>query len=186
MDLRMKEAIRYLGYGKNVIDSKTMQLIQESFRELEEIAEPRVVYRIFGLSDIANFKSESKHLCKNLEGCSQVAVFATTLGTEVDRILRKYEIIDLPKAVIFQACAAAYLEEYCDNVECLIKEEVGEDCRFKPRFSPGYGDFSISHQGSVLQMLGAQKKIGLTLTEANMMSPSKSVTAFIGIYNTKE
>ena len=43
MDTRTKEAIRYLGYGKCAVDEKTLAMIQESFRELEEIARVKLV-----------------------------------------------------------------------------------------------------------------------------------------------
>ena len=56
----------------------------------------------------------------------------------------------------------------------------------RPRFSPGYGDFSILYQKDVLRMLDAPKKIGLTMTDGYMLTPTKSVTAIIGISNTKE
>ncbi len=51
----------------------------------------------------------------------------------------------------------------------------------RPRFSPGYGDFSIEHQGEILRMLDSAKKIGLSMTGGNMLAPTKSVTAVIGL-----
>ena len=50
----------------------------------------------------------------------------------------------------------------------------------RPRFSPGYGDFDIHHQEEILRMLDAHKKIGLSMTESCMLTPTKSVTALIG------
>ena len=55
----------------------------------------------------------------------------------------------------------------------------------RPRFSPGYGDFDIAHQDMILRMLDTAKKIGLTLTGGNMLTPSKSVTAVIGLSETE-
>lgn len=192
MDLRTKEAIRYLGYKKNTIDDKTLQLVQNSFEELDVIAEKRSVYQILDVNikndnqlEIGTLKMQSKHLCQNLSGCSQVILFATTLGTEVDRSLRKYEIVDLPRAVVLGACAAAYLEEYCDEVQSRIVNEL-KGKTHRPRFSPGYGDLSILYQEDILRLLDAHKKIGLSLTEAKMMTPSKSVTAFVGVCDTRE
>ena len=193
MDLRTKEALRYLGYRKQEIDDRILQLIKEAFVELEKIAKKRCVYQVFE-STISNdnqlqigpLRIESKSLVQNLKGCSRVAIFAATLGTEVDRLIRQYEIIDLPRAVVLGACAASYLEEYCDAVQKNIGEEFGKQVKLRPRFSAGYGDCSIEYQDQILRMLDAQKKIGLTLTEAKMMTPSKSVTAFVGVCDTKE
>lgn len=192
MDLRTKEAIRYLGFGKHPVDDKTMQLIKESFDELEKLAEKKFVYEIFELSaigggvQIGQLNIHSKSLYKNLEPCKQVVLFGATLGTSVDRQLRKYEILNIAKAVVWQACAAAFLEEFCDEMQEKILKELGPNYTMRPRFSPGYGDFSITYQDDILRMLNATKHVGITLTEAKMMSPSKSVTALIGICDTKE
>ena len=49
------------------------------------------------------------------------------------------------------------------------------------RFSPGYGDMPLDLQGDIIAILEARKWLGLTLSEAKLMSPQKSVTALIGI-----
>ena len=46
-DLRTKEAIRYLGYGKHAVDEGTLGLISDSFRDLEACAAAKSIYRIF-------------------------------------------------------------------------------------------------------------------------------------------
>ncbi len=189
MDIRTKEAVRYLGYGSTAVDEATLLMIQDSFRELDEISEPKSVYRIFTLGNpcedelkICNLHIKSKDLQKNLRDCKQAVVFGATLGTAVDRRLRSLEVADIARAVVFQACAAAYLEEYCDALQDSIANELTEKGLFlKPRFSPGYGDFSIFHQKDVLEIIDAPKKIGLAMTESCMLVPTKSVTALIGI-----
>lgn len=194
MDIRIKEAIRYLGYGRQAVDEPTMALIQESLQELEEIAEVKFIYRIFELSypslnsvQINNIKIHSHNLVKNLKGCNQCILFGITLGAMVDRILHRYEKVHMAKAVVFQACAAAYLEEECNKLQVKWSEKfMKEDKYLRPRFSPGYGDFSILHQKNILELLDAPRKIGLTVTESFMMTPTKSVTAIIGISDTNE
>ena len=47
MERRIKEAVRYLGYGRNAADEKTLALIKDAFAELERTAAPRSVCRIF-------------------------------------------------------------------------------------------------------------------------------------------
>ncbi len=193
MDIRTKEAVRYLGYGKHAVDDRVLQLIQESFKELEQLAEPKCIYRIFELSvtdtdkiKIGTMSIDSKHLQKNLKHCKEVVLLGATLGTGVDRALRKYEITDITKAVVLQACATAYLEEYLDNKqETMAQLLQAEDKYLRPRFSPGYGDFSILYQKEILQMLDAPKLIGLSMTDGAMLTPTKSVTAVIGISKIK-
>ena len=194
MDMRIKEAVRYLGYGKKEVDEKTLLMIHEAFAKLEQMSEPRCVYRIFELSflgeeelQICQLRIRSKHLYQNLRDCKQVFLFGATLGSNVDRMLRTYEITDMARAVVMQACATAYLEEYCDKLHEQIAQELSEDkCYLRPRFSPGYGDCSILHQGQILNMLEASKTIGLSMTEGYMLAPTKSITAFIGVAHAEQ
>lgn len=193
MDDKVKEAIRYLGYGKNAVDNRTYQQILTSFSELQRTADLRFVCRLFDFTQISDSKIrlgtvelESKHLAKNLRGCEKVYVFGATLGIDVDRMLRRKSVSDMAEAVILQACAAALLEEYCDEIQQkLAKEQEKKGMYLRPRFSPGYGDFSLNYQVELTRMLDCAKTIGLTVTESMMMSPTKSVTALIGISREK-
>lgn len=192
-DRRTKEAIRYLGYGQNAVDDRTLALVSTCLEELDECARKKVVYRIFEYIhkdeqelQIGTMNIKSKNLAHNLSDCEEVVVFAATLGAEVDRRLKKYSITNVAKAVVFQACAAACLEEYCDCFQQDLGQRfAGEGKCLRPRFSPGYGDFDICHQEEILRILDTSKKIGLSRTENNMLIPSKSVTAFIGISKKK-
>ena len=188
MDIRTKEAVRYLGYGRHAIDEQTLELIQNSFRELEQVADARFIYRIFEIIEenenkltIGGFGIRSKNLCKNLKDCKQAIVFCATLGSSVDLLIKRYSVSDMAKAVIFQACAAAFLEEYCDKMQEQIADGLEKGLYLRPRFSPGYGDFSVLHQKELLQMTDASKQIGLSMTDGYMLTPSKSITAVIGI-----
>ena len=188
MNIRTKEAVRYLGYGRHAIDEPTLEMIRDSFQELEQIANGRFVYRIFEIIEnnenkltIGGLEIQSQNLCKNLKDCKQAIVFCATLGPSVDLLIKKYSISDMSRAVVLQACAAAFLEEYCDRVQKQIANELEEGLYLRPRFSPGYGDFSILHQQRLLQMTDASKKIGLAMTDGYMLTPSKSITAVMGI-----
>lgn len=189
MDIRTKEAVRYLGYGKNAVDDKTLQDIAESFEELERLADRKSIYRIFELSlkdenelEIGNVEICSRNLRTNLTNCKRVVLFAATLGTEVDRLIRKTQVVDMAKAVVMQACAATLLEEFCDELQNEVAEQLQQQGKYiRPRYSPGYGDFSILHQKDFISLLDTSKTIGLSMTESYMLAPTKSVTAVIGI-----
>lgn len=189
MDKRTKEAIRYLGYGKTIVDNHTIQMIEECFHVLELIAVPVNVWSEYAVCfeednkiQIGPLHVQSKDLYRNLNGCQKAVVFSATLGIEVDRQIRRYECVHIAQAVVMQACAAAYLEEYCDRIQENIVNQINiKQSHLKPRFSPGYGDFSIKHQKDILRILDTAKKIGLTMTEAYMLTPTKSITAIIGV-----
>lgn len=194
MDRLTREAVRYLGYGKNAADDQTMALIADSFENLRSVSRPKSVYRIFDLmhtgSDRIEFggmEVESRNLSKNLKGCGEIVLFGATLGIGVDRYISRASLTDMARAVVLQACAAALLEEYCDSCQEQIAQEKKREGKYlRPRFSPGYGDFSISYQEQLVRILDCAKKIGLTLTDSMMMTPTKSVTAVIGVSTVKE
>ncbi len=194
MDTRTKEAIRYLGYGSHAVDDHTLALVESSFAELDQIAGKRIIYRIFDVSfketdrlQIGKLNIISKNLGKNLEGCQSAVILGATLGAGVDMLLRKYALTDMARVVTLQACAAAMLEEYLDECQQSIGKELEKDRLYlRPRFSPGYGDFPIEHQKMILRMLDTAKTIGLTMTDSSMLTPTKSVTAVIGVSRSKE
>ena len=127
MDKKRREAIRYLGFGRNAADERTYELIEASFDDLNREASPRFVYRIFdldhsvdGLLRVGTMEIQSKSLLRNLKGCGQVVLFGATLGAGADRLIRRVSLTDMARAVVLQACAAAELEEYCDEQQKKI------------------------------------------------------------------
>ena len=190
MQTDRKEALRYLGLGKHEPDPETERLLEECIREAERAAEFRHLVREYPLSveedgtvDGGCFRVKSANLKKNLSGCDSVLVMAVTVGAEVDRLLARYGKLSVAKAVVMQAAAAAMVEAYCNELNAGWKKEYLEKGLYlRPRFSPGYGDFSLSVQKQILDGLEAGKRIGITLTEGFLMLPSKS--AVIGVSRT--
>lgn len=189
MDTRTKEAIRYLGYGRKAIDDRTLALVSEAFMELDELADKRIVYRIFEFSvldsewmTVEHLYIHSKNLFQNMKGCEKAVLLGATLGIGVDRLIRRYSCTDMARAVVVQACAAAVLEEYLDGWQEELRVRMEKDGYYlRPRFSPGYGDFSIEYQEDILHLLDSARKIGIFMTESSMLIPAKSVTALIGL-----
>ena len=107
---------------------------------------------------------------------------AATLGIEADREIKRLSVISVAKAVVLDACATAYIEGICDDVQGEIEKKYGG---VNYRYSPGYGDFPIEAQSDFINMLDTPRKIGLTLSGGGMLIPTKSVTAVLGIVNNK-
>ena len=175
------EVKRYLKIHK--LDTQNDALIKECKKEIYKAARPRCVYSRESIcvgEDKVDFcfdNVESKNLSKNLCGCQEVFVFCATLGIEVDRLIQRYAKIEPSKSVVLDSVATTLIEEFCDYVNNLL----GEKEKLCPRFSAGYGDYSIKHQKMILNRLDATRKIGVTLLESYMMTPAKTVSAIIGI-----
>ena len=189
MEADRKEILRYLGYGKNQADESVLNLVESCVEELSRAAEPKSISREFPLTllpdgeiDGGCFKTRSRNLSKNLKDCISVVVFAATLGLGADHLIQKYTRIQMSRAVVLQAAAAAMIEDYCNEVCTRLRQEYEtRGLYLRPRFSPGYGDFPLSCQPALLDGLEAGKRIGIKLTDSFLMMPSKSVTAVMGV-----
>ena len=189
-----REISRYLGYRAATPDEKVAESIERCVRRLQEVVTPGFVSAVFPLETagkdrirFADVTVESKNLARNLRGCLQVVLFAATLGVGPDRLIARAAIGHASDMVILQAASAAMIEAYCDSKNKEIRRQAAQKKLYcRPRFSPGYGDFSLEHQRDMLRILQTPKKIGLTLTESLLMAPSKSVTAVIGLSTEKE
>ena len=185
-----KEIFRYLGYSGREPETGVAEAADSCAAALQTVVEPRHVRRVFPLEWVSadRFRIEgmdvvSRNLSRNLRGCSEVCLMAATLGLGPDRLVQRAEALGkMSRAVILQAAAAAMIEAYCDDVNEEIRREAAPKGLFlRPRFSPGYGDFSLEHQTELFRILEVQKKIGVMLTGSLLMMPSKSVTAVIGL-----
>lgn len=120
-----------------------------------------------------------KDIRKHLLGCDKVYILCVTLGYGVERIIKSFQVCDLSIGYYLDTLAGLYIEKCCDFVANIISEaENGRDTT--ERFSCGYGDFPLDSQKEILDILDAEKELGIKLTESGMMIPQKTVTAVIG------
>ena len=187
MPVSEKEILRYLGYREAVADHQTMNNIKQIVVELEKRVNPKNTYgiwecRVTPISVVlGEITINSSSLAQHLKECSCVALIGATLGIEADALVRQYSVRDMEKAVIAGAVCTAMIEAYCDSIESEIEQNLQKSLRSIGRFSPGYGDFDIVFQKNIVSLLNCGKRIGLGMTDGYMLTPSKSVTAVIGL-----
>ena len=191
-----KEIIRYLGYRGVTPDEEVLREIEACVLELNRAVTPRFVYERFALSlekedngeeslCFAGLRVHSRDLAVNLQGCREVCLMAVTLGPGPDLLVRRASVGRMSRAVILQATAAAMTETWCDRINRRIRLEAEQEGLYtRPRFSPGYGDLPLDLQREISAILNMPKEIGVSLTDTMLMTPSKSVTALIGISDT--
>jgi cobalamin-dependent methionine synthase I len=140
------------------------------------------IKRTDGMLDLTFAKTASISLAKNLDGCDSVIIFAATLGIELDRAIARYSRLSPAKALLLDAIGTERAEALCDAFcEEINTQKETRGLTVRPRFSPGYGDLPIEMQRDIFALLESHKRIGLSLNESMLMSPSKSVTAIIGV-----
>lgn len=167
------------GYSDETTESCLKELLKAVDCKFAWVRNP--IKRRGSALDLGFGEFGSSDLAKNLTGCDEVFVFAVTLGIQSERLLLRESLLSESRHFITDAIASALAEAACDEAEKIIKSEL--NCR--PRFSPGFGDLSLEIQPKVLGILSAREKLGITLSGSLLMTPSKSITAIMGIKNEK-
>jgi len=188
----MGEILRYAKCGPEAaMDDELLTSVWECVDEFRKIQKYTVIYKT---AEVTNDGSgllkfdfgdsvltvESKDLAGNFgrHDCNHAVFFAATLGHEMDRLIRKYSAISPSKALFMQAIGAERIEALCDAFEDDVRNEFSAKA---PRFSPGFGDLSLELQRDFARILDMDKKLGIKVGENLLMSPTKSVTAIIGV-----
>lgn len=179
MKLDRSEVARYLGYGTKKLSDEIEAMVSECEEALFKIGLPRKIGRRVPLSELPDF--ESCDLSEHLKHCRDVWLMVLTLGSEADRLLRVFSTLHIGKAAVGQACAAVLMDLYCDEYLMELEQKLSEGEYLLPPYSPGYGDFSLVWQKTLLDLLDASRRIGVSLTQGGMLVPEKTVTAVVGI-----
>ena len=178
-----KEAMRYAGCP--VADDASAKLLSECYKEAEKILSYKVSWIKLPLEingsncSFELFDLSSEKLAANLAPCKKAVIFAATVGIELDRLISKYSKLSPAKALMFQAIGAERIEALCDTFCEDISSQL--NCKTRPRFSPGYGDLALDNQKKIFSVLDCERKLGLSLNNSLLMSPTKSVSAILGL-----
>ena len=175
--LNVREVLRYAGVNTN--DEKMKDTILSLAEEVKSAFTYKVCYSIFPVNikgeniEFSTISLKSEKLAESLKSSSHILVFAATVGVGIDRLINKYSYTSPSKAFLLQALGSERIESLC-NAFCKDIKGVATH-----RFSPGYRDLSLDCQKDIFALLDCRKNIGLTLNDSMIMSPMKSVTAFV-------
>lgn len=180
------EALRYAGVrGKS---EEAEELLGECIRDAESVLTYKLTYAELPVSrdgnsvDFGFAKAHSEKLSSHLSDCESVIIFAATVGIGIDRLIAKASRTSPSRSLMLQGLGAERTEALCDLFEEEMRAKKATEGRgITHRFSAGYGDLSLEFQREIFRLLDCQKGIGLTLSESLLMSPTKSVTAIIGV-----
>lgn len=177
-EVNREEVLRYSG---SIVETEDIsELIDTSVSLINERINPCVCFCKLPFSvkddvcDLGVFSFRSSDLARCLSGFSKVVLFAATIGIDADRLIIRYGRLVPSRGVMLSAVADERIEALCD----AFCADVGAKSM---RFSPGYGDLPLDVQRDIFALLACPKNIGLTLNGSLLMSPSKSVTAIVGI-----
>lgn len=176
------DVLRYLGYEGQIIDSDTEDDLNNFIKVASEF-KGASVYKILDREKDANLISKlafkSNGLDNILKGCQRIVYFAATLGTPFERCLKQWQYKSPTKMFILSACGSDRIEIIIDEMVKTIEEKENQYAGL--RYSPGYGDFELSSQKTLIDFLEAHKKIGISINSSFVMMPSKTVTGLFGL-----
>ena len=189
IDIRNHEIFHLLGYRKKsiAVPEKIAHSVEQElvigrqllrFKGLYTVYDAEVSEDIVELSN--GFKIHSTKFAAWVKNCRRIYLFVVTAGPLFSE--RTSQLISQEKlsmALVADAVGSAAAETCAETANSYI-ESLEKDHKLTKRFSPGYGDWDISHNGEVLKLLGADR-IGITVNEGGLMQPEKSVSAAIGV-----
>ncbi|MBR2353129.1 MAG: hypothetical protein IKA76_01325 [Clostridia bacterium] len=164
-----REILRYAGVRGEA--PELLPILEECLSEIEGELSYRVVYTERPLR-----ADHPYGFADRLSGCGHVVIFAATVGVAPDRLMIRCGSREPVRALLYQAIGTERVEALCDAFCAELKGRAS-----RPRFSPGYGDCPLSLQREIIEILGAPARIGLTVNESLLLSPTKSVTAIVGV-----
>ena len=149
---------------------------------------PEVAARRTELEREAPIAARGTWMRTRLKGV-EVVFLCGTIGAEFDAWQRRLSVTSAADALLSQQIGLDAVEKVMDELENEVKVKVEEEGkreegrgkRLKPRRSPGYGDLPLELSREIINCLDATKKIGVSITESNLLVPSKSVTAICEI-----
>lgn len=199
--LDRKELLRYLGYRGQAYDPSLDEDIDGAVARAIAVSRPRCAVATFevagqGAADDGTpevhlagtaLTLRGSHIARHLDGALAVGVLAVTLGMENERELKRLSLTDHLAHILLDAASTTLVERAADAAESyLVAEAANRRLYTNFRFSPGYGDLPMETQPVLLRTLDATRRLGITLTPTLLMTPTKSVTAVVGMFPTRQ
>ncbi len=180
LDIQIPDRRVYFRIGYKTVKKKIPGNIQDLVQELRSIHEklirPQAVYRILDYSET------NQHPI--FADSQKTALCICTIGKELEQKSQQWmQENQILKGFILDAFGSEAAEALAKKCDAIIVDKALE-MKLWPskRFSPGYGQWDISQQEYVFDVLPAEK-IGVRLSDAYMMIPRKSVSFRINFYS---
>lgn len=173
-DPLIRNILKYLGYPPNAeTDQELLSSVEHALEEVAQKSNFQSVYAHFNRmpNDFPSGTAYNEYLSDS----SEYLLCAYTLGSQIDRHLKRLQITNMTDALLFDAAASAYLE--------MLADEFDNSLPFSPlgfRFCPGYGGTSICDNQEIAAQLHAER-IGITFLDSGLMVPMKSMMGIIRI-----
>lgn len=192
------EMLRYLGHAGQAVDDDLAARIESAAGTLERDIAPRGVWQVFPVDTSGRDADgepcirlagttvtlRGRDIFRHLKDARLCALIACTLGMESERRLRTLSGQHPLDAALLDAACSAYIEAAVGAMDAQVGSAAAEAGLARNwRFSCGYGDCPLDAQDAIVTAIDATRRIGLTVTPSQLLLPSKSVTAMIGLFD---
>ncbi len=191
MKINREEALRYMGH-RAAPDERLCAVMDECEAGLLENAAPRWVWRVFDLvrenGELSlsgcGFSLVGEDIAQHVDGCDKAAVLAVTLSASADRFLKTQTLGDGLKGLVSDAMASVLVEQVSEQAQREILEGMsGYNATWC--YAAGYGDFPLEILPKLVECVDAARKIGVSCTASNMLTPQKSIVGIVGLSTEK-
>lgn len=104
-----------------------------------------------------------------------------TIGAAFDAWQRRLAALSGADAYFSQQIGLDAVEREMDRIEAEARASISDGETLMPRRSPGYGEMPLSLSREIVDRLEATRRIGVAVTDSDLLVPSKSVTAICEI-----
>ena len=184
--INRSDVLRYVGWFHDTLPPKMDKLVDRCISETAALCVPRWRFTRVSVqktpegmllgNELLLTGNDARQL---LDGCESAYLLGATIGVRVESVIRQKMLTAPDEGVLFDAAASSAVEAVADRAEAAIREQ--EPQPLTVRFSPGYGDLPITVQPTLLKLLDAPRKLGLSLTDSLLLTPTKSITAILGV-----
>lgn len=188
-DIPEEPLLRRIGKSRieQKISPRLKKKIKKATQEIDHYARPKAVFKVISTKRNNGFivldnkvSLHSKKLASILNPCKKAAVFLTTIGSEVDRIIKQHMKRRPHYGFLLDSAASVAAESTTQYIQDYLKNSLGKDENTTLRYSPGYCDWPLEEQEKIFKII-PYNSIGVSLSENHFMSPRKSISGIIGI-----
>lgn len=183
----INEVLRYAAIPRAGRTSELLRLAENAVAEACGLIQGKVCFATVSASASENVTKlgfaawHSADFAHYVGDSETLIVFAATVGLSIDRLITAKSSMSPASAHMLEAVGNERIEALCD---AFCAEAALRFGKLKTRYSPGYGDLALEAQRDIFKLLDPPRRIGLTLNDSLMMSPSKSVTALCAVKRT--
>lgn len=170
-----RRILRYMGHFEGGLSKELERLLEKAFSRITDKVQPMSRWEVFSKEDLEGIFI-GKDLNQHFERATHGAIFAVTLGKEMERLIEEGQARSPLEGLVYESIGSVYVETL---VEGLRQKLEGEWKGVLPAFSPGYGDCPLNLQEEILHRLGAGQQLEVYMTDYHLLVPRKTITGFI-------